>query len=186
MVAIYCVLHLVTTSAADTAGVYLSAADFAHHHLSYAVTDANLHVGAPITNHLVQVTGADGQVKRFPAGSLYGIRKDGHDFRFVQTGQELRFKLDDGFYKIEATTPRYIYSSRYVFSAPRLYFSLTPTDTLHLLTSKNLLKYFPNQPALAREVAQDKKLRYNIVARNEDGQLHVAKIMAKHLPAPAK
>jgi hypothetical protein len=181
MVGIYCAFHLLITPVADTAGVYLSAADFAHHRLSYAVTNANLYVGAPITNHLVQVTGADGQVKRFPAGSLYGIRKDGQDFRFVQNGKELRFKLDDGFYKIEATTPRYIYSSRYIFGVTSLYFSLTPTDTLHLLTSKNLAKYFPNQPALAQEVDHDKKLRYNIAARDENGQLRVAKIMAKYL-----
>ncbi len=186
MIGIYCALHLLAIPVADTAGVYLTAADFTHHRLSYVVTDANLHVGAPITNHLVQVIGAKGQVKRFPAGSLYGVRKNGQNFRFVQTGKELRFKLDDGFYKIEATAPRYVYSSRYIFSAPRLYFSLTPTDTLHLLTGKNLTKYFPNQPTLAQEVDQDKKLRYNIAARDEDGQLRVAKIMAKYLPAPAK
>jgi uncharacterized protein YpmS len=182
MISIYFTLSLLTTTVADTAGVYLTAADFARHHLSYAVTDANLHIGAPVSNHLVQVTGNNGQVRRFPAGSLYGVRKDGQDYRLVLTDKAARFKLDAGFYKIAATIPLYIYSSRYVFSATRLYFSLTSTDSLHLLTPRSLTKYFPGKPALVQEINHDKKLRYSIATRDEDGQLRVAKIMAKYLP----
>ena len=182
MISIYCTLSLLTTPVADTAGVYLTAADFARHHLFYAVPDANLHIGAPVNNHLVQVTSANGQVRRFPAGSLYGLHKDGQDYRFVSTDKASRFKLDNGFYKIAATTPLYIYSSRYVFSATRLYFSLTLTDSLHLLTLRNLAKYFPSQSALVKKIDHDKKLRYSMATRDEDGQLRVVKILSKYLP----
>ncbi|WP_460501002.1 hypothetical protein [Hymenobacter agri] len=166
----------------DSAGVYLTASDLARHHLLHPVPNANLKVGAAVNNHLVLVTVPGGGVMRYPAGSIYGIRKDGQDYRYVATGKALRFKLDEGYYAIAATEPLFIYSSRYVFSAPRLYFSAAPTAGLQLLTTANLAKSFPDKPALVREISHDKKLRYNIAARDGDGQLRVAKLMAKYLP----
>ena len=175
-------IALLTLPASDSAGVYLTADDFARHYLTYPVAKNQLHYDSPFRPWALVLRAPDGRQKRFTADSVYGYHKDGEDYRFIAAKNKGAVQVDDGFYKIEAVAPLYIYSYRYVFSAKELLFSLNPTGTLLRLNVKNLAKSFPDKPALAQEVDHDRKLSYNMAARDADGQLRVAKIMAKYLP----
>lgn len=179
-------LLLLSGSKLDSAGIYLTAADFQHRHLAYATIDQQLHQAFPSTLNIIKVHTPAGRQLRFAADSIYGYHKGGQDFRFISSKTASISKSHtERFMAIQATAPVCVYSYSVAIrfgSITYWFYSIKPDTPVRQLTAKSLAKDFPNKPALAQEVSQDKKLRYSMATRDDDGQLRVVKIIAKYLP----
>ncbi len=150
----------------NSCGLYVSAADFSQHSLTYAF-DCNSHQGKLHLNNFFGgrkgFVEQNGQKHEFVKQQVYGYRENNKDYRFYKN-EAFRIIDTAGFfiyYQYEQEQP---VKGKELVKTDEYYFSAGPGDKLQLLTIENLEKAFPHNAKFRYAVDENFKSDRDLIA----------------------